>query len=269
MIALTKTSMNNVEEFQLEMQGAGEWEDGMIVSFSSPIPSSLTPVSLNRSEEDSQIEASVERQKYYIRLANTPERRESANVLIDRMYAWRGYKQGNLKEDPHRITLVSYDMNHELVGTITIGMEDRLLADENYHQELDILRSNGRKVCEYNGLAIASTVKNKRVIASLFHIAILYPWGIFGFTDGVIEVTPRHAKFYQTMMGFTLIGEERICPRVNVPGVLLRLDFSFSDLMITKVGGLMDKGKSERSFYPYFFTKTDADGILGRLKRMM
>ncbi|MHB8544016.1 MAG: N-acyl amino acid synthase FeeM domain-containing protein [Leptospirales bacterium] len=218
------------------------------------------------------MESFVEHQKFCVRLANTQERRESANVLIDRMYSWRGYKKANLAlEDPHRVTLVSYGMDNQVIGTVTVGMEtpEGLLADENYHLELEGLRAKGRKVCEFNALAIDPGVRSKRVMSSLFHIAILYPWGLFGYTDVVIEVTPKHAKFYQRMMGFTLLGGERICPRVNVAGVLMCLDLSHVDRMITKVGGLMEKGKSEKSLYPYFFTKADADGILGRLKRMV
>ncbi|MHB1605912.1 MAG: N-acyl amino acid synthase FeeM domain-containing protein [Leptospirales bacterium] len=247
-------------------------EEDIIVSFCSSLPDALMLTTLNRPEVDFPEETSIERQKFCVRLANTQERRESANVLIDRMYAWRGYKRGILtKEDPHRITLISYGMDNQVIGTITVGMEapEGLLADENYHLEVEGLRGKGRKVCEFNALAIDSGIKSKRVISSLFHIAMLYPWGLFGYTDAVIEVTPKHAKFYQRMLGFTLLGGERICPRVNVAGVLLHLDFSHSARMIEKVGGLMEKGKSEKSLYPYFFTKKDGDGILGRLQRMV
>ncbi|MHB1286610.1 MAG: N-acyl amino acid synthase FeeM domain-containing protein [Leptospirales bacterium] len=253
-------------------QRIAEDEEDIIVSFISTLPNTLTPAGLNRPEQYPEMESVVESQRFCVRLANTPERRESANVLIDRMYAWRGYTRGNLtREAPHRITLVSYGMDNQVIGTITVGMEskDGLLADENYHQELNGLRAQGRKVCEFNALAIDTGIKSKRVISSLFHIAMLYPWGLFGYTDSVIEVTPKHAKFYQRMLGFNQIGEERVCPRVNVAGVLLHLDFSLADAMITKVGGLMAGGKDEKSLYPYFFTKTDGDGILGRLKRMI
>lgn len=265
-------SPNSLLANHVDGQLTKEKEEDVIVSFFSSAPDLLRPASLNRPEQDFPVLSDIECQQFCVRLANTEERRESANVLIDRMYAWRGYKRGNLtKKDPHRITLVSYGMDNQVIGTITVGMDapGGLLADENYRKELDGLRAKGRKVCEFNALAIDSGIKSKRVISSLFHIAMLYPWGLFGYTDSVIEVTPRHAKFYQRMLGFTLLGEERVCPRVNVAGVLMHLDFSLADRMITKVGGLMGKGKSEKSLYPYFFTKTDGNGILGRLQRMV
>ena len=265
-------SPNSLLENHIDWQLTKEKEEDVIVSFFSSDPDLLRPASLNQPEQYSPVLSDIEYQQFRIRLANTEERRESANVLIDRMYAWRGYKWVNLiKEDPYRITLVSYGMDNQVIGTITVGMNAPrgLLADKNYQKELDGLREKGRKVCEFNAFAIDSSIKSKRVISSLFHIAMLYPWGLFGYTDSVIEVTPKHAKFYQRMLGFTLLGEERVCPRVNVAGVLMHLDFSLADRMITKVGGLMEKGKGEKSLYPYFFTKTDGDGILGRLKRMV
>lgn len=265
-------SRSSLLENHIDWQLTKEKEEDVIVSFFSSDSDLLRQASLNYPEQDPPVLSDIEYRQFRIRLANTEERRESANVLIDRMYAWRGYKRGNLtKEDPYRITLVSYGMDNQVIGTITVGMDapGGLLADNNYQRELDGLREKGRKICEFNALAIDSSIKSKRVISSLFHIAMLYPWGLFGYTDSVIEVTPRHAKFYQRMLGFTILGEERICPRVNVAGVLLHLDFSLADRMITTVGGLMEKGKSEKSLYPYFFTKTDGDGILGRLKRMV
>ena len=249
---------------------AAETED-IIAAFFTTVPNTLAPISLNITEPESTEETFSERRQFRIRLANTPERRESANVLIDRMYAWKGYGRGSLvSENPHRITLITYGMENQVIGTISVGMDspEGLFADENYHEELDSLRNQGCRLCEYNALAVDSSIKSKRVLASLFHIAMLYPYGLFGYTDGVIEVAPSHAGFYRKMMGFTQIGEERICPRVNVPGVLLRGNFAEANERIARVGGLMDKETSDMSLFPYFFSKTDADGILGRLRNM-
>jgi hypothetical protein len=37
-------------------------------------------------------------------------------------------------------------------------------------------------------------------------------------------VNPRHAGFYEKILGFAVVGAERICPRVNAPALLMRLD---------------------------------------------
>ena len=249
---------------------AAETED-IIAAFFTTVPNTLAPISLNKTEPESTEESFSERRQFRIRLANTPERRESANVLIDRMYAWKGYGRGSLvSENPHRITLITYGMENQVIGTISVGMDspEGLFADENYHEELESLRNQGCRLCEYNALAVDSSIKSKRVLASLFHIAMLYPYGLCGYTDGVIEVAPNHAGFYRKMIGFTQIGEERICPRVGVPGVLLRGNFAEANERIARVGGLMDKETTDMSLFPYFFSKTDADGILGRLRNM-
>ena len=49
-------------------------------------------------------------------------------------------------------------------------------------------------------------------------------------TDILVEVNPRHATFYRKVFGFVVAGAETICPRVNAPAVLLRLDLIDLDL---------------------------------------
>ncbi|MHB1287495.1 MAG: N-acyl amino acid synthase FeeM domain-containing protein [Leptospirales bacterium] len=233
----------------------------------------LVPMSLNQDGVAPPEKKVFERQKFWIRLADTAERREKAALLVDQMYARKGYDHENIIHNtPHTITLISYARDGDVIGTITIGIdskEEGLLADEGYREELDKLRAQGKKISEFNGLAIDSSVQSKLVVARLFHIAMLYPWGIFGHSDLVIEVTPVHARFYRRMLGFEQIGLERICPRVNTKGVLLHLSLDWASERIDAVGGLGDKAVDDKTLYPYFFGKADAVGILGRLKGMV
>lgn len=83
-------------------------------------------------------------------------------------------------------------------------------------------------------------------------------------TDFVIEVNPRHADFYKKMLGFKLIGSERLCPRAEAPALLLHLEFSYIEEQVSKFGGRLS-GSAKRSFYPYFFSKEDEIGITNRL----
>ena len=87
-------------------------------------------------------------------------------------------------------------------------------------------------------------------------------------TDVFIEVNPRHAPFYRRYLGFTRMGQERVCLRVNAPAVLLRLELSYVDEQIEKLGGRLDLAPSKRSLYPYFFSKDEETGIAGRLLRL-
>jgi hypothetical protein len=47
---------------------------------------------------------------------------------------------------------------------------------------------------------------------------------VHALTDVVIEVNPRHVRFYQRVFGFVVGAAERMCERVGAPSVLLRLD---------------------------------------------
>ena len=248
-----------------------ETDQDTIASFFDEMSAGLTPISLNIPEQEGTCEFAHEDREFRIRLANTEERRESANILINKMYSWRGYDNAGINEsNPNRITIIASGADDEVIGTISIGLDSPagLFADEMYNAELEVLRKQGRRICEFNKLAIDTKIKSKRILSSLLHVAYLYPHGIFGHTDGVLEVNPRHVKFYERMMGFTQIGPERICPRVHAPGVLLRTDFAYVDEQVEKYGGLMEKADGEKSLYPYFFNKTDQAGILGRLKAM-
>ncbi len=247
-------------------------DDDIIASFFDSIPSSLSSMSYALPENDDTVSLSTQTHEYRIRLANTEERQESASILINRMYEWRGYKHlsGQTMTEPNRITLLAYDNDADVIGTISVGVDSPLglYADSGYHDILEDMRAKGRVLCEFNRLAMDPQVRNKRVLASLFHVAYLYPYGLFGCTDGLLEVNPRHARFYEQMLGFTLIGSERICPRVNAPSVLLLIDFEELGRRIREVGGRMDRAAGDRSLFPYLMTARDSDGILGRLRQM-
>lgn len=64
------------------------------------------------------------------------------------------------------------------------------------------------------------------------------------------------------------MGEEKVCRRVNAPARLLRVDLGRADTKIARFGGHGDGYPGERSLYPYFFSKTEEAGILGRLKSL-
>lgn len=207
-------------------------------------------------------------QHFNFRIAQSHHLHKSANQLIKKMYAWRGYETNKIMEqDPGRITLIAYS-GEETVGTLSIGSDSAkgLFADELYHDELNVLRNQGRSICEYRGLAVEASIKSIRLLASLFHIGYLYPFEISKHTDGVMEVNPRHASFYEKKLGFTRIGPERICSRVNAPGVLMRTNFSYMVEQVKKFGGIMKNAPGDKSLYPYFFSKTEETTILARLR---
>jgi len=209
------------------------------------------------------------RRLFKIRAASSSGSRSSASILIHRMYATRGYRSSGLpdQESGNRITLMASDAE-VIVGTITIGFDsaDGLLVDDLFHDELVGMRRQGLALCEFTKLAMDSVVKSKRVLASLFHVAYIYAHRIRGFDNLLIEVNPRHVRYYEKMLGFVIKGPERLNLRVNAPAVLLSLDFKHAHEQINKFGGRPELAADERSLYPYFFSVPEEAGIFSRLQ---
>jgi len=217
------------------------------------------------------LEGGVSHRLFRIRTADTAGHRSSASLLIDRMYATRGYTTCGLPGEgtPEQITLVASD-DAETIGTITIGFDlasGGLLADDLFRDDINGLRRQGRRVCEFTKLALDSAVRSKRVLASLFHMAFIHAHRLTGMDNVVIEVNPRHVKYYERMLGFKVMSPERLNRRVNAPAVLLCLDFEHAHDCIERFGGMPECSLIERSLYPYFFSTDEEAGIVGRLCR--
>jgi hypothetical protein len=214
----------------------------------------------------------VNHDSYGIRLTDTADGRNSASMLINKMYAWRGYAGTHqFNDDPNRITLTATDKG-DVVGTLTIGIDSPigLMADQIFKEELDAHRNRGARLCEFTKLAFDPSVRSKTSLANLFHLAVIYARDIHECTDIVIEVNPRHRRFYERMLGFEQEGGLKINARVQAPAFLLRVNLDFVSEQIRKYGGTFsaEGAATERSFYPYFFSPREERGIINRLLRM-
>jgi hypothetical protein len=205
---------------------------------------------------------------FKIRAADSSGHRSSASILINRMYATRGYHANPLPatDVPDRITLTAAERD-AVIGTISIGFDSPigLLCDELYLEEINVLRDKGLRVCEFTKLAIDSVVRSKRVLASLFHVAYIYAHRIKGFHQLVIEVNPRHVRYYERMLGFQVAGPRRMNRRVSAPAVMMSLDFHHARDEIARLGGRPEMSDVEHSLYPFFFSIPEEAGIVGRL----
>lgn len=251
--------------FKNRRRDPDEW-DKTIVSFQSPYR--LKDLCLDQGADTAQQETRGDRQEFKVRLATTEDRRKAASLLIEKMYSWRGYEANPLGQDPNKITLVAYQED-KVVGTLTLGLDSPggMVVDQLYKDEADQLRAQGRKICDVTKLAVDQDIKSKDVLGALFHLSVIYGRNIHNATDFLIEVNPRHALFYQRMIGFVPFGEEKLCPRVNAPAVLLKLDLAYADEQVMKYGGLGAEARGVRSIYPYWFSKEDELGITQRLLR--
>ena len=227
----------------------------------------------------------MKRVRYGLRSPASADGRSGASLLIERMYAWRGYRGAGLEaDDPHRITLTAADQG-QVVGTLTIGIDAGidagtdagidaginpgagLMADHMYKDELDALRRDGARLCEVTRLAFDRSVQSRHALASVFHLAFIYAREMHGCTDAVIEVNPRHRRFYERMLGFRQLGDLKTNARVNAPSYLLHVSLAHVAQRVAQVGGAFSRGAGtpERSFYPYFFSPEEERGIVARL----
>lgn len=212
-------------------------------------------------------EMTINTRSFGIRVADTEEGRNRASMLINKMYAWRGYTGTHrLEDNPNQITLSAFDKG-EVIGTVTLGVDSPvgILADEVFKDHIDVFRARGAKVCEISKLAFDPTVRSKFALGSLFHILYIYAHHIYQCTDAFIEINPRHRRYYEHMLGFRTQSGVRLNPRVNAPAHLLWLSLDFMGQQIERLGGVSDQGGAERSLYPYFFSKREEIGIADRL----
>ncbi len=224
--------------------------------------------SLSVEEGDSDLVPEAVRKLFKIRYAGTDGHLRSASFLVQRRYSWRGYNISSPSAiQANRITLSAYDRD-DVVATISIGLDSRsgLFVDALFTDELKSLRGPSRRVCEFTRLAIDEALQSKPVIAALFHTAYIYARRIRGCTDLVVEVNPRHVKFYERMLGFHPFGSVRVDPRVQAPATLLHLDLRHAEAQIAKYGGNAEHASRIRSLYPYFFSPREESGIELRLR---
>lgn len=205
---------------------------------------------------------------FNIRAAQSARERRSVSSLLSRMYATRGYECAHLgdEECEHAKTFLASD-HDSAIGTLTIGLDSLsgLKLEALFSDEVARFRDAGHRICEFTKLAMDRRARSPRLLASMFHVAYIYAHRIKELTHLLIEVNPRHVRYYETMLGFNVIAAARHNPRVNAPAVLLALDLGHAEEQIRRFGGKPELSAVERSAYPHFFSSKDEAGIVGRL----
>ena len=201
-----------------------------------------------------------------IRLADCDGHRNRANMLLSRMYSWRGYGSSvRLPADPNCITFTATN-DEEVIGTLTLTVDSPagLAADRTFAAEVEQFRRGpGVKVCELTKFAFDTSSPARPRLAALFHLIFIYGSMHYGCTDLLIEVNPRHRRFYEVMLGFRRVGEVRTNAAVDAPSQLMWINVADIRRYIDKhtAQGLTDG----RSLYPHFFSAREEDGIYNRL----
>jgi hypothetical protein len=210
-----------------------------------------------------------EQSEFKIRLAGSHETHRAASLLVQQRYAKRGYRASQTPANPHVWTFAAYDEGH-LAGTITVRLDspEGVAADMLYRHEIDAIRRNRHRVCEFTRLAVRATRRSQPVLAGLFHTVYLFAWRVRNFDYVVIEVNPRHVGFYRRSLGFNMIGNERNNPRVGAPAVLMGISFADIAHHLHRHTGAPKHSTRAKSLYAYGFSPAEEAGVLGRLRML-
>ena len=153
----------------------------------------------------------------------------AAASLVRRCYGWRGYEVQAVTPAHGETTLLAR-CDGTPVGTLTVrcGVRQRLHAEHGFAEQIGELRQRGRRLVEYTRFAIDRDAagrlgRDTDLALELIRRALLLGQVALAATDCVIEVNPRHARYYQREFGFRPCGSERTCARVGAPARLLHL----------------------------------------------
>jgi len=204
---------------------------------------------------------------FKIRLAGSLDTRRDANFMVQQRYAQKGYRTSATRVNRNVWTFAAYDEGR-LAGTVSLRFDAAggLAADDLYRAEIDAIRRNRHKVCEFTRLAVDASRLSQPVLAGLFHTAYLFAQRVRGFDFVVIEVNPRHVGFYRRSLGFQVIGDERHNLRVDAPAVLLGISFADIADHLHRHAGMARRAPRARSLYAYGFSPAEEAGVLGRLR---
>ena len=179
------------------------------------------------------------------KLATEREELEAAWRLLHDVYVEQGY----MRPHPSGLRLIVHNLlpqttvfiarrrqavrnGGEVIGTITLFVDSPLglPMDEVFHEELEGLRRQGRRISEVGALALKREHRNRNVFMYLFKIAHAYA-RYLGMHDLCIAIHPKHRSFYEEVLLFEPFGHQvRPYGKVNgSPAVAERLDLTTAE----------------------------------------
>jgi N-acyl amino acid synthase FeeM len=181
-------------------------------------------------EESRKATAHASKTECRTRVATRPEQLEAAADLVRKRYASRGYQVNGVQRarpasSTERVTLLAEDRG-ALVGTLTVRPDSMpgLLAEMSYSAEIEGLRRKGHVLGEVVKLAVEEGGNSRTALDALVRSAYVISHVVHARSHVVIEVNPRHVRFYERALGFVVAAAERMCSRVGAPSVLMELD---------------------------------------------
>lgn len=245
----------------------------LLVSKKKPIKKSSSAVSQiiksfeKENEHDVFFSLISDDKDFVYKVANDKISREKAYELAYEVYKDKGFlddmqnkmliKESDATNETFTL-LVEDKKTGKAIATITLIKDSRkgLPSDAIYQNEINELRQQKMRLVEITRLTIHQEYRNSKMLfikmVNLIHIFARRNWGA---TDFVIEVNPRHVKFYERLHLFNIIGDLKSCDRVQGhPAYLLRLNLLLAVDKIKECSGRthLENGKRISHVYKYF-----------------
>lgn len=171
---------------------------------------------------------------FLIKMAKTREELGDAFRLVYDEYEKSGYiqerKACNMFFHIHHLlpdTAIFLMIYKEIiVSTLSLVADTKqffLPMDSIYHDELDDLRKNNRKVIEACSFATSESFRWTNIFSYLFRQVYWYAVHN-GINDICIMVNPKHVRFYKKILLFEDLGVEKNYPRLGAPAFALKLN---------------------------------------------
>ncbi len=208
---------------------------------------------------------------YRYRVASDPIARERAYRFAHKVYSGVSLAQDDgigMVVSPYdagseTITLLAEDENGGTVGTVSLVFDSDkgLPCDEVFWVETERMRAGRHAMAEVTRLALRKDCLDSRdVLLRLFNLIYIYARRVRGYTDFVIEVHPRHLKYYERAFCFEKLSDAQRCPRVGgAPAVLGRVDLTMPDHKARWASG--------RTLFPLFWSKTGEPALADAMAR--
>jgi hypothetical protein len=161
-----------------------------------------------------------------VKIASTADEWEQAFRLVADRYKEKGYAEADAEGMhftayhalPDSVTFIAKEQER-VVATVSLVPDNVLLGlpmEAVYGEEIAHYRRSGHRLSEITCLADGSLPHREFMPVFMTLCRLMFQYSASqGSNEWVIEVNPRHSRFYKRIWGFVSFGPRRACPAVQ------------------------------------------------------
>ncbi len=169
------------------------------------------------------------------------------------------------------VFVITEKLSNEVIATLTLNFQAHaeLPSYELFPDEISTLQKQKKTMGEITRLAIKEGHRySNLLLARLFNAAHLYTLKVKKVENILISVNPTHVGFYQKLLGFEMLGDEKPCGRVNgAPARLLLLDLNTTEFNINRFYENKLNTTSQYKFYKNAVPKSESHALVQKFKK--